>query len=120
MHGNTSLFLFAFRIQCCGSGFNLHIDTDNDIKLRKHMKNGGEQKLIGVSVFTMTINSAMNTKIRYSGTPAEYVVVNYEVRTVHPLVTSKVSFGMGDYLIDCRFEENGEIRLLAAFLPIRY
>lgn len=84
------------------------------------MKNGGEQKLIGVSVFTMTINSAMNTKIRYSGTPAEYAVVNYEDRTIHPLVTSTVSFGMGDYLIDCQFEENGEIRLLAAFLPIRY
>ncbi len=63
---------------------------------------------------------SMNTKIRYSGTPAEYAVVNYEERTIHPLVTSTVSFGMGDYLIDCQFKENGEIRLLAAFLPIRY
>ena len=63
---------------------------------------------------------SMNVKIRYGGTPAEYAVVNYEDRTIHPLVTSTVSFGSGDYLIDCQFKENGEIRLLAAFLPSRY
>lgn len=62
----------------------------------------------------------MNVKIRYGGTPAEYVVVNYKDRTIHPLVTSTVGFGMGDYLIDCQFKENGEIRLLAAFLPCGY
>lgn len=63
---------------------------------------------------------SMNVKIRYGGTPAEYAVVNYEDRTIHPLVTNTVSFGSGDYLIDCQFKENGEIRLLAAFLPSRY
>lgn len=63
---------------------------------------------------------SMNVKIRYGGAPAEYAVVNYEDRTIHPLVTSTVSFGSGDYLIDCQFKENGEIRLLAAFLPSRY
>lgn len=63
---------------------------------------------------------SINVKIRYGGTPAEYAVVNYEDRTIHPLVTSTVSFGSGDYLIDCQFKENGEIRLLAAFLPSRY
>ena len=34
------------------------MDTDNDVKLRKHMKNGGDQKMLGVSVFTMTLISA--------------------------------------------------------------
>lgn len=63
---------------------------------------------------------SMNVKIRYGGTPVEYAVVNYEDRTIYPLVTSTVSFGSGDYLIDCQFKENGEIRLLAAFLPSRY
>ena len=63
---------------------------------------------------------SMNVKIRYGGAPAEYAVVNYEDQTIHPLVTSTVSFGSGDYLIDCQFKENGEIRLLAAFLPCRY
>ena len=63
---------------------------------------------------------SINVKIRYGGAPAEYAVVNYEDRTIHPLVTSTVSFGAGDYLIDCQFKENGEIRLLAAFLPSRY
>ena len=63
---------------------------------------------------------SMNVKIRYGGAPAEYAVVNYEDRTIHPLVTSTVSFGSGDYLIDCQFKENGEIRLLVAFLPSRY
>ena len=62
---------------------------------------------------------SINVKIRYGGAPAEYAVVNYEDRTIHPLVTSTVSFGSGDYLIDCQFKENGEIRLLAAFLPSR-
>ena len=63
---------------------------------------------------------SMNVKIRYGGTPAEYAVVNYKDRTIHPLVTSTVSFGTGDYLIDCQFKGNDEIRLLAAFLPSRY
>ena len=63
---------------------------------------------------------SMNVKIRHGGTPAEYAVVNYEDRTIHPLVTNTVSFGSGDYLIDCQFKENGEIRLLVAFLPSRY
>lgn len=63
---------------------------------------------------------SMNVKIRYGGAPAEYAVVNYEERTIYPLVTNTVSFGSGDYLIDCQFKENGEIRLLVAFLPSRY
>lgn len=63
---------------------------------------------------------SINVKIQYGGTPTEYAVVNYEDRTIHPLVTNTVSFGSGDYLIDCQFKENGEIRLLAAFLPSRY
>ena len=62
----------------------------------------------------------MNVKIQYGGTPAEYAVVNYADRTIHPLVTSIVSFGSGDYLIDCQFKDHGEIRLLAAYLPFRY
>ena len=63
---------------------------------------------------------SMNVKIRYGGAPTEYAVVNYEDRTIYPLVTSTVSFGAGDYLIDCQFKEKGEIRLLAAYLPSRY
>lgn len=63
---------------------------------------------------------SLNVQFQYGGTPAEYAVVNYEDRTIYPLVTSTVSFGSGDYLIDCQFKGNGEIRLLAAFLPSRY
>lgn len=63
---------------------------------------------------------SMNVKIRYGGTPAEYAVVNYADRTIHPLVTSTVSFGSGDFLIDCQFKDHGEIRLLVAYLPFRY
>lgn len=63
---------------------------------------------------------SMNVKIRHGGTPAEYAVVNYADRTIHPLVTSIVSFGSGDFLIDCQFKDHGEIRLLVAYLPFRY
>lgn len=44
-------------------GFNLHLEMDNDVKLRKHMKIGEDQKMLGVSVFTMTLISAkINSK----------------------------------------------------------
>lgn len=62
----------------------------------------------------------MNTKIRYSGAPAEFAVVNYQERTIRPLVPQTISFGLGDFLIDCQFKDHGEIRLLAAYLPFRY
>ena len=63
MHGSTSRFLFVYKILYRELGVNLRIDTDNDVKLRKHMKNGGEQKMLGISVFTMTLNSAkINSK----------------------------------------------------------
>ena len=62
----------------------------------------------------------MNVKIRYGGTPAEFAVVNYQDRTIYPLVPGTISFGAGDYLIDCQFKDHGEIRLLVAYLPFRY
>lgn len=62
----------------------------------------------------------MNVKIRYGGTPAEFAVVNYQDRTIYPLVPGTISFCAGDYLIDCQFKDHGEIRLLVAYLPFRY
>ena len=62
----------------------------------------------------------LNTKIRHSGAPAEFAVVNYLERTICPLVPGTISFGFGDFLIDCQFKDHGEIRLLAAYLPFRY
>lgn len=49
---------YVFRILRRVPGFNFQIDTDNDVNLRKHMKNGEESKVLGVSVFTMTLISA--------------------------------------------------------------
>ena len=62
----------------------------------------------------------LNTDLKWGGTPSGFAVVNYKDRTIHPIVSSTISFGTGDYLVDCHFKDSNEIRLLIALLPNRY
>lgn len=118
----TPAGVFSIDGMTSGNGqVNSHLNSDNGYATI--VITGVEYSIDAVvaeSKLCQNCLDSMNVKIRYGGVPAEYAVVNYEDRTIHPLVTSTVSFGSGDYLIDCQFKGNGEIRLLAAFLPSRY
>lgn len=52
--------------------------------------------------------------------PAEFAVVHLSEKIIEPLTTNKGGFGMGDYYIDCSFEEDEKIDLLVFYCPNRY
>ena len=52
--------------------------------------------------------------------PAEYGILNFEDRTIRPLITCITSFGMGNFHIDCDFEDGGNIDLLIFYCLPRY
>ena len=52
--------------------------------------------------------------------PAEYCLLNFEDRTIRPLITCTTGFGMGNFHVDCDFEDNGKIDLLIFYCPPRY
>lgn len=52
--------------------------------------------------------------------PAEYGILNFEERTIRPLITCTTGFGMGNFHIDCDFEDGGKIDLLIFYCPPRY
>lgn len=52
--------------------------------------------------------------------PAEYGILNFEDRTIRPLITCTPGFGMGSYHVDCDFEDKGKIDLLIFHCPPRY
>ena len=52
--------------------------------------------------------------------PAEYGVLSFEDRTIRPLITNTIGFGMGKFHVDCDFEDNGRIDLLIFHCPNRY
>ena len=52
--------------------------------------------------------------------PAEYGVISFEDRTIRPLVTCTTGFGMGNFHVDCDFEDDGKIDLLIFYCPPRY
>ena len=51
--------------------------------------------------------------------PAEYGILSFEDRTIRPLITCTTGFGMGNYHVDCGFEDNGKIDLLIFYCPPR-
>ena len=53
-------------------------------------------------------------------TPSEIAVVNFTTRELRPLENSCTMFFLGNYLVDCTFQENGAIDLLVVYRPIRY
>ena len=119
---NTPAGVFAIDGMTSGNGqVNSHLNSDNGYATIVITGVGYSiDAVVAESKLCQNCLDSINVKIRHGGAPAEYAVVNYEDRTIYPLVTSTVSFGSGDYLIDCQFKGNGEIRLLAAFLPSRY
>ena len=52
--------------------------------------------------------------------PAEYCLLNFEDRTIRPLITYTTGFGMGNFHVDCDFEDGGKIDLLIFYCPPRY
>jgi len=52
--------------------------------------------------------------------PAEYGILSFEDRTIRPLITCTTGFGMGNFHVDCDFEDNGKIDLLIFYCPTRY
>ncbi len=57
----------------------------------------------------------------FSGNPpAEFAVAHLATKEFRPLIESNIGFQMEDYLVHCEFRENDEIRLLIAYLPVRY
>ena len=52
--------------------------------------------------------------------PAEYGVLSFEDRTIRPLITCTTGFGMGNFHVDCDFEDDGKIDLLIFYAPNRY
>ena len=51
--------------------------------------------------------------------PAEYGILSFQDRTIRPLITCTTGFGMGNYHVDCGFEDNGKIDLLIFYCPPR-
>ena len=52
--------------------------------------------------------------------PAEYGILNFEDRMIRPLITCITGFGMGNFHVDCDFEDGGKIDLLIFYCPPRY
>ena len=52
--------------------------------------------------------------------PAEYGVLSFADRTLRPLIICTTGFGMGNFHVDCDFENDGEIDLLIFYCPPRY
>lgn len=52
--------------------------------------------------------------------PAEYAVISFEDRTIHPLLNACPCFSAGNFVIECEFKGTGEIDLLVNYCPFRY
>ena len=52
--------------------------------------------------------------------PSEYGILSFADRTIRPLITCTTGFGMGNFHVDCDFEDNGKIDLLIFYCPPRY
>ena len=52
--------------------------------------------------------------------PAEYGILSFADRTICPLICCTTGFGMGDFYVDCDFEDGGKIDLLIFYCPPRY
>lgn len=52
--------------------------------------------------------------------PAEFAVAHLATAEFRPLIRNSTGFQMGDYYVHCEFNEDGNIRLLIAYLPVRY
>ena len=54
------------------------------------------------------------------GAPSEYGVVNFADHTIHPLVKETTWYTLGNYGIECDYQENGDIHLLVVYCPPRF
>ena len=52
--------------------------------------------------------------------PAEYAIVSFAERTIHPLMSCYTQLSIRNYNIDCEFMDNGSINLVVYYAPIRY
>lgn len=52
--------------------------------------------------------------------PIEIAAVNFATRELRPLEDSSTMFFLGNYLVDCQFQENGNVALLVVYRPLRY
>ena len=52
--------------------------------------------------------------------PAEYAVISFENRTIHPLLNAHPWFAAGNFGIDCEFKDDDAIDLLIHYCPNRY
>lgn len=52
--------------------------------------------------------------------PAEYAIICFSDRTIHPLMSCYTQFSTRNYSIDCEFKDNGSINLVVHYTPICY
>jgi len=52
--------------------------------------------------------------------PVSLAVVDFSNCVISPLITSRPTFFLGDYLIDCDFQDEGKIDLLVVYRPSRF
>lgn len=52
--------------------------------------------------------------------PAELAVVSLKERTIHGMVDTRPWFPVGEYGVDCEYEENGDVDLLIHYIAPRY
>lgn len=52
--------------------------------------------------------------------PIEIALINFAIRELRPLEESSTMFFLGNYLVDCVFQENGVVDLLVVYRPLRY
>ena len=52
--------------------------------------------------------------------PAEIAVVSLAERKMHPLIDTSSWFSVGEYGVDCEYEEDGDIDLLIHYIASRY
>ena len=52
--------------------------------------------------------------------PAEYAVVSFADRTIHPLMNCDTQLSTRNYNIECDYKDNSSINLVVHYAPIRY
>ena len=55
---------------------------------------------------------SINSMCFTTQSPAEFAIVNFEERTIQPLLNAHPWFSSGKYGVDCEFKQNGKIDLL--------
>lgn len=59
----------------------------------------------------------INNLVIYRVVPAEYAIINFADRAIHPLMSCYSWISTGNYDIDCEFENNASINLVINYRP---